>query len=200
MAECPKCGSDKFEEGKPCPGCATPTAGAGASLMANWPTGATGPASPPTVRLASPFQAGDRVAGDYEIVGEVGRGAFGVVYEAKDIHLDSRVALKVLKVWEMPPGCIDIDRAFHAFWISDGFDHPVPNDSREPDDAVQRAAPLVAHGGEKLVLGSVRDLGPFFPLAPIVLDALTLDDLPLEPFVGGFEQGVGPLRLPEGAG
>lgn len=104
------------------------------------------------------------------------------------------------KVWEMPPGCIDIDRIFHAFWISDGFEHPVPNDSREPDDAVQRAAPLVALGGEKLVLGSVRDLGLFFRLAPIVLDALTLDDLPLEPFVGGLEQGVGPLRLPEGAG
>ena len=127
MADCPKCGSEQFEEGQPCPGCSAPTPMTEGPI-ANWPTGTVDPSGPAITSIASPLTIGDVVAGDYEIVREVGRGAFGVVFEARDIQMNSQVALKVLKVWEMPPGT-EVDEARQRFLrearsLRDLEDHP----------------------------------------------------------------------------
>jgi len=52
----------------------------------------------------------DQLLGDFRIIGEVGRGGMGVVYEAIQTSLDRRVALKVL-----PAGAILADSAAERF-------------------------------------------------------------------------------------
>lgn len=65
------------------------------------------PAFEPT--LITEIPVGDRL-GDYELLSERGRGAFGIVYEARHVRRDDRVALKTLRFEEEP----DADR-LHRF-------------------------------------------------------------------------------------
>ncbi len=44
----------------------------------------------------SAFDVGQEVLGDFQLIREIGRGGMGVVYEALEIPLRRRVALKVL--------------------------------------------------------------------------------------------------------
>ena len=59
--------------------------------------------------LITEVPVGERL-GDYELLSERGRGAFGIVYEARHVRRDDRVALKTLRFEEEP----DADR-LHRF-------------------------------------------------------------------------------------
>lgn len=51
----------------------------------------------PGLTGASPLSAGDVLAGRYQVINELGRGGYAIVYEARDLYEDRIVALKTLR-------------------------------------------------------------------------------------------------------
>jgi serine/threonine-protein kinase len=66
------------------------------ALLAAHASSGAQPSAFPTGALTRPLVAGHRLGDRYEIRGEIGRGGMGTVYEAFDLELGERVAIKFL--------------------------------------------------------------------------------------------------------
>ena len=108
MSHCANCGTEVTLGARYCTACGTPVGGVGGSTTRVRPSAETIAAQEQGLLLA----LRKATLGEYEILGEIGRGGMAVVYLGHDLALDRKVAIKVMSpaLKLMDPG---VQERFH---------------------------------------------------------------------------------------
>ncbi len=147
-------------------------------------------------RLPAPLVIGETIFGRYELVSELGRGGIGVVYEARDLELGRRVAIKAVRVdpgrdvSALTQNLVDESRTLAGLDEQDivtVFDVLRDRDrvcvvlslivGKSLEEVVTRIAPLARAGGEVRLeaLRAMRRIDPGFARRVPLLDRLRTD-------------------------
>ena len=192
--DCPKCRASNPDASRYCGACATPLP---PSRSAPDPAA---PGEPPSLTttidpLERGLRAGTLVAGGkYRILGEIGRGAMGIVYEADDLKLKRAVALKFLPA-ELMDDPEARERFMHEAQAASALDSPhicTVYDIGESEDRRMFIA-MALCSGESLRTRIRR--GPLTPAEALSVAAQIADGLAAAHARGVVHRDVKPANI-----
>jgi serine/threonine-protein kinase len=194
--DCPKCRAANPDSSRFCGSCAAPLLQPGsASAHSTPPEPADAPSLTTTIDpLERGLRPGTLVAGKYRILGEVGRGGMGVVYEADDLKLKRAVALKFLPA-ELTDDAEARERFVHEAQAASVLDNPhicAIHDIGEGEDRRMFIAMALCNG-ESLRTKIRR--GPLAPAEAVAIAAQVADGLAAAHAAGIIHRDVKPANI-----
>lgn len=180
---CPRCHSSNPDDSRFCGTCAAPLSPDGAPSV-------TTTIDPLGRALAS----GTVVAGKYRILGEIGRGGMGVVYEAEDVRLKRPVALKFLPA-ELTDNLEARQRFVHEAQAASILDNPhicTIHEIGEGEDGRMFIAMTLCHGES---LRTMIRRGALAPAEALSLAAQVAEGLAAAHAAGIVHRDIKPANI-----
>ena len=203
--DCPRCRAPNPDSSRYCGICAAPLVPPAPSVEhpAEPPPRAAPPAAPPSDSpsltttidpLARGLLAGTVIAGKYRLLGEIGRGGMGIVYEADDLRLRRSVALKFLPT-ELTDDPQARERFVHEAQAASVLDNPhicTIHEIGESEDRRMFIA-MALCSGESLRAKIKR--GPLDPAEALSIAAQVADGLAAAHASGIIHRDVKPANI-----
>jgi serine/threonine-protein kinase len=198
--DCPNCRASNPDSSRFCGACAAPLSHPAADAPTPAPAFPPAPApnSPSLTTTIEPLarglSPGTTVAGKYRILGEIGRGGMGVVYEADDLKLRRAVALKFLPA-ELTNALEARERFVHEARSASILDNAhicTIHEIGESEDGRMFIAMALCHGES---LRSKIKRGPLAPAEALSLAAQIADGLAAAHAGGIIHRDVKPANV-----